>query len=68
MFPVLMFHYFNQPKYFEEWVVKTKRELYPPESDQLQFREELCKIKEQKELAYMKSLEEKRLQKMLIYL
>lgn len=31
-FPVAMFHIFNQPKYFEEWVVKTRRDLYPPES------------------------------------
>ncbi|KAI5646526.1 hypothetical protein NE865_01459 [Phthorimaea operculella] len=31
-FPVTMFHYFNQPDYFEEWVIKTKRECYPPEN------------------------------------
>lgn len=33
MFPVTLFHIFNQPAYFEEWVTKTKRELYPPEKD-----------------------------------
>ncbi|KAL9914604.1 protein PET100 homolog, mitochondrial [Glossina fuscipes] len=31
-FPVAMFHIFNQPGYFEEWVTKKKRELYPPDS------------------------------------
>lgn len=31
-FPVALFHFFNQPEYFEEWVTKTKRELYPPEN------------------------------------
>lgn len=31
-FPVALFHFFNQPEYFEEWVTKKKRELYPPES------------------------------------
>lgn len=31
-FPVGMFHYFNQPEYFEKWVTETKRQLYPPES------------------------------------
>lgn len=31
-FPVVLFHYFNQPAYFEEWVTNTKREIYPPEN------------------------------------
>ena len=31
IFPVAMFHYFNQPTIFEDWVVKTKRELFAPE-------------------------------------
>ena len=30
-FPVAMFYYFNQPEYFEKWVTKTRREMYPPE-------------------------------------
>lgn len=30
-FPVAMFHYFNQPEYFEKWVTQKKREIYPPE-------------------------------------
>lgn len=29
-FPVAMFYIFNQPKYFEDWTVKMRRELYPP--------------------------------------
>lgn len=29
-FPVAMFYYFNQPELFEEWVVKTRKEMYPP--------------------------------------
>lgn len=31
-FPVIMFYYFNQPSLFEEWVIKTKREIYPPDN------------------------------------
>lgn len=58
MFPVAMFHYFNQPKYFEEWVIKTKRELYPPDNEQLELRAALQKLKEQQELAYIQSMEE----------
>lgn len=34
-FPVAMFHYFNQPAFFEEWVVKTKRDTYPPEDPKM---------------------------------
>lgn len=33
-FPVVLFHYFNQPTYFEEWVTKTKRNIFPPENPQ----------------------------------
>lgn len=31
-FPVLCFHFFNQPEYFENWVTATRRELFPPEN------------------------------------
>ncbi|KAH6935232.1 hypothetical protein HPB50_004801 [Hyalomma asiaticum] len=29
-FPVALFYVFNQPQLFEEWVVKKKRECFPP--------------------------------------
>ncbi|XP_040202194.1 protein PET100 homolog, mitochondrial [Rana temporaria] len=32
-FPVTMFWISNQPEYFEEYIVKRKREIYPPEKD-----------------------------------
>ncbi|XP_063704754.1 protein PET100 homolog, mitochondrial [Culicoides brevitarsis] len=39
-FPVGLFYWFNQPEYFEKWVVEKKRQMYPPESknnhDQIQ--------------------------------
>ncbi|XP_060523963.1 protein PET100 homolog, mitochondrial [Cylas formicarius] len=40
-FPVTMFYYFNQPQLFEEWVVQTKREIFPPENEEQrkQFRD-----------------------------
>lgn len=31
-FPVALFFVFNQPKYFEEWVTNTKRQIFPPEN------------------------------------
>lgn len=30
-FPVGSFYYFNQPEYFEEYVIKMKRTMYPPD-------------------------------------
>ena len=39
-FPVGMFYVYNQASYFEDWVIKMKREMYPPQAlshhDQLQ--------------------------------
>ncbi|XP_018428063.1 PREDICTED: protein PET100 homolog, mitochondrial [Nanorana parkeri] len=32
-FPVTMFWISNQPEYFEEYIVKRKREIYPPEKE-----------------------------------
>ncbi|XP_033253523.1 protein PET100 homolog, mitochondrial-like [Drosophila miranda] len=47
-FPVALFHIFNQTEYFDEWVTKKKRELYPPEHKS--HREELqCAIREHHE-------------------
>jgi protein PET100 len=58
-FPVALFHYFNQPELFEDWVVKTKRELYPPEDtpEQRQFLTAIQKIKTQQEADGLKALE-----------
>lgn len=35
-FPVSLFHIFNQPAYFEKYVIEKKREMYPPEDEKLQ--------------------------------
>lgn len=58
-FPVALFHYFNQPQYFEEWVTKTKRELYPPEDtpSKLQFKAALKEIREKQEAQMLKAME-----------
>jgi len=31
VFPVATFYYFNQPHLYEEWLVKKKMEVFPPE-------------------------------------
>lgn len=57
-FPVVMFHYFNQPENFEEWVTKLKNEYYPKEDKEQRrilgesIREHNRKI-EQKQLELM---------------
>ncbi len=48
-FPVGLFYVFNQPKYFEDWVVKVRQELYPPsqEEHRRKFKEALQSYRRQ---------------------
>lgn len=59
-FPVVLFHIFNQPEYFEEWVTKKKRELMPP--DNLGHRQELEQaikdLREKRDIQMIKALEQ----------
>ncbi|XP_026755716.1 protein PET100 homolog, mitochondrial [Galleria mellonella] len=54
-FPVILFHYFNQPAYFEEWVTKTKRNIFPPEN--AKDREDIQKLITDMRRKQMQSLE-----------
>ncbi|XP_054269159.1 protein PET100 homolog, mitochondrial [Macrosteles quadrilineatus] len=58
-FPLATFHYFNQPQFYEEWVVKTKRELYPPESEEVneKIRAQLLELRRERELIELKKKE-----------
>ncbi|XP_055373883.1 protein PET100 homolog, mitochondrial [Condylostylus longicornis] len=58
-FPVALFHIFNQPAYFEEWVTKTKRELYPPEnkSHRKEIEDTIRALREKKDQEILKALE-----------
>ncbi|XP_010890826.1 protein PET100 homolog, mitochondrial [Esox lucius] len=55
-FPVTMFWISNQAEYFEEYIVKRKREIFPP--DEKIHRKELEDFKER-----MRERRERRLQK-----
>ncbi|XP_058458998.1 protein PET100 homolog, mitochondrial [Malaya genurostris] len=59
-FPVAMFHWFNQPEYFEKWVTETKRNIFPPENKQ--YRDDLNEcirsIREKKDIELLNALEE----------
>ncbi|XP_029441515.1 protein PET100 homolog, mitochondrial [Rhinatrema bivittatum] len=57
-FPVSMFWISNQAEYFEEYVVKRKREIYPPE-----LNEQKAELEEFKER--MRKKREERLQRQL---
>ena len=60
-FPVALFHYFNQPQFYEEWVIDVKREVYPPESKEKneKLREAIEEVKRKRRLEALKSYEEK---------
>jgi len=59
-FPVGMFHYFNQPEYFEKWVTEQKRLMYPPESKshRSEIEKTIRDIREQNENKMMEEFEE----------
>ncbi|KAJ1161104.1 hypothetical protein NDU88_001592 [Pleurodeles waltl] len=58
-FPVTMFWISNQAEYFEEYVVKRKREIYPPEFNEqrkeLEAFQERMRLKREERL--LKQLE-----------
>lgn len=63
-FPVAIFHWFNQPENFEEWVIKTRREYYPPEKKEdremwQNFIREFNEKKDQEELLAMEAAQKK---------
>lgn len=41
-FPVALFHYFNQPENFEEWVSQLKHEINPPQD--AEFKEQVKRV------------------------
>ncbi|XP_072104436.1 protein PET100 homolog, mitochondrial [Mobula birostris] len=60
-FPVAVFWVSNQAEYFEEYVVKRKREIYPPEEEMHRkeledFKEQMRKKREQKLLHHAETL------------
>lgn len=58
-FPVGMFHYFNQPAYFEKWVTEKKREIYPPDNEQAEneIKNTIKMMRQKRDMEMMKALE-----------
>ncbi|XP_075433388.1 protein PET100 homolog, mitochondrial [Ascaphus truei] len=62
-FPVTMFWISNQAEYFEEYVVKRKREICPPEQDEQrkkleEFQERMRQKREERLLAQAESIKQ----------
>lgn len=59
-FPVGSFYYFNQPQYFEEYVVRKKREMYPPDDTKKRDLVERLqrKLNAETDLEFQRALEE----------
>jgi protein PET100 len=62
-FPVGMFYVYNQAQFFENWVIKMKREMYPPEA--LSHHQELTSFiksyRAEKESEFIKELQQEEL-------
>lgn len=60
-FPVGLFHYFNQPQLFEEWVITKRREMYPPDDrpEIIEMKEAIREIQKEQELKMLRAWEEK---------
>ena len=58
-FPVSLFYYFNQAEYYEDWMIKTKRELYPHESrmKREEIEKTIVKLQERRENETLELLE-----------
>lgn len=64
-FPVGCFHYFNQPEYFEKWVIETKKQIYPTnvDDDRSAFDEVKSKLLEAHEQKLLEAYEQQRVKK-----
>ena len=60
-FPVALFYYFNQAEYFEDWMIKMRREMYPPEArvNKKEFENTIQQMREKRDKEYLKLLEER---------
>ncbi|RZF32881.1 hypothetical protein LSTR_LSTR004272 [Laodelphax striatellus] len=59
IFPVGCFHLFNQPQLFEEYVLKVKKEMYPPVvyENEATYKKAIREINAEDELKRLKALE-----------
>jgi len=58
-FPVALFHWFNQPENFEEYVVTARRQYFPPESkkDRQEWEDFIHKFNEKRDMDELLAME-----------
>lgn len=63
-FPVALFHYFNQPEYFEDYVNKMNIRTVSPEEQQFRkdMKEVIKQMQEREERKILENLDEKQKQ------
>lgn len=59
-FPVAMFHYFNQPEYYEDYVTKLKQTVFPPVNKQRddELKDAIKKIQQSQDLRILQAMEQ----------
>lgn len=55
-FPVALFHYFNQPEYFENWVINFKQENYIDKNNVILMKQTIKEMREKSDQEYLEKL------------
>lgn len=56
IFPVSLFHYFNQPEYFEDWVLTYKKEKYTDKESIILMKNAIQEMREKSDKEYIEKL------------
>ncbi|XP_064606379.1 protein PET100 homolog, mitochondrial-like [Liolophura sinensis] len=59
-FPVGMFYYFNQPEFFENWMMSKRKELFPPEDEnaRLAIAKTIDRVERRQERLWQKKMQQ----------
>lgn len=60
VFPVALFHYFNQPEYFENWVINYKHENYVDKENVILMKKTIKEMREKSDQEYLENLGKKK--------
>lgn len=57
IFPVGLFHYFNQPEYFETWVINFKQENFIDKNNVVLMKQTIKEMRDKSDREYVENLE-----------
>jgi Uncharacterized conserved protein (DUF2346). len=60
IFPVGLFHYFNQPEYFENFVINYNKEKYIDKNNVVLMKNTIKEMREKSDKEYLEKLEKNR--------